>query len=289
MDHPELNSDVRSGLAQEWSPEQIAGRLAREHPDAPDRQVTDDAEPPAGAGGRSPKSPDLPVLSGVHRRMKRVHPFISVLATLAAVPLLIGGCILGMIMKWEAERLAREDQQAHITATEGTAESGPGTNAGNVSSGQPNHAGASPTGQPNDPLQNLSVEDRFRRAVRKGTPDEVRAILKAHPDKQLTSMKVGGDGTALHLAAFRGRPGVAAVLIEFGADVNARGANDRTPLHMAWQMNRVLAVRVLLENEAETSLRDAAGYTARSLAAAFNRAAVLRVLDEHDLIQKTPE
>ena len=40
------------------------------------------------------KSPDLPVLSGVHRGMKRVHPFISVLATLAAVPLLIGVCFL---------------------------------------------------------------------------------------------------------------------------------------------------------------------------------------------------
>ena len=231
------------------------------------------------------KSPDLPVLSGVHRGMKRVHPFISVLATLAAVPLLIGGYILGMIMKWEAERLAREDQQAHITATDGTAESGPGTNAGNVSSGQPNQAGESPTGQPNDPLQNLSVEDRFRRAVRRGTPDEVRAILKTHPDKQLTSMKVSGDGTALHLAAFHGRPGVAAVLIEFGANVNARGASNRTPLHMACQMNRVLAVRVLLENEADTSLKDAAGYTARSLAAGFKRTAVLRILDEHDSSQ----
>lgn len=184
------------------------------------------------------------------------------------------------MMEWEAERLAREDQQARITATEGTAESGSGTNAGNVSSGQPDQAGASPTGQPNDPLQNLSVEDRFRRAVRRGTPDEVRAILKAHPDKQLTSMKVSGDGTALHLAAFRGRPGVAAVLIEFGADVNCRGANDRTPLHMACQMNRVLAVKVLLENGADTSLQDAAGYTARSLAAGFNRTAVLKVLND---------
>ena len=42
------------------------------------------------------KSPDLPVLSGVHRGMKRVHPFISVLATLAAVPLLIGVCFLAL-------------------------------------------------------------------------------------------------------------------------------------------------------------------------------------------------
>lgn len=206
------------------------------------------------------KSPDLPVLSGVHRGMKRVHPFISVLATLAAVPLLIGGCILGMIMKWEAERLAREDQPSQVTANEDT---------------------TSPGARPDGALQNLSTEDRFRRAVRQGTPDEVRAILKVHPDKRLTSMKVSGDGTALHLAAFHGRPGVAAVLIEFGADVNSRGSNNRTPLHMACQMNRVLAVRVLLENGADTSLVDAAGYTARALAVGFKRTAVLRVLNEH--------
>jgi IS30 family transposase len=40
LDDPELNHVVRSGLAQEWSPEQIAGTQQREHPGEPDRHVS---------------------------------------------------------------------------------------------------------------------------------------------------------------------------------------------------------------------------------------------------------
>src|SRR5438105_3064328 len=35
MERDELNAEVRSKLSQEWSPDQIAGRLKREHPDEP--------------------------------------------------------------------------------------------------------------------------------------------------------------------------------------------------------------------------------------------------------------
>lgn len=40
MEVPELNAMVRTRLVQEWAPEQIAGRLRREYPDCPDRQVS---------------------------------------------------------------------------------------------------------------------------------------------------------------------------------------------------------------------------------------------------------
>lgn len=40
LDRCETNQAVRSGLTHEWSPEQIAGRLAQQHPDCPDRQVS---------------------------------------------------------------------------------------------------------------------------------------------------------------------------------------------------------------------------------------------------------
>ena len=40
MDDPEINETVRHGLTHEWAPEQIAGRLAQQHPDRPDRQVS---------------------------------------------------------------------------------------------------------------------------------------------------------------------------------------------------------------------------------------------------------
>lgn len=35
MDRPELHAEVRSSLTKEWSPDQIAGRLKRAHPDDP--------------------------------------------------------------------------------------------------------------------------------------------------------------------------------------------------------------------------------------------------------------
>src|SRR5688572_12852689 len=40
MDDPEINAAVRSGLGNDWSPEQIAGRLKREHSDEPGRRVS---------------------------------------------------------------------------------------------------------------------------------------------------------------------------------------------------------------------------------------------------------
>jgi len=40
LDHPELNEAVRVGLAHEWSPEQIAGRMEQRSPDCPERRVS---------------------------------------------------------------------------------------------------------------------------------------------------------------------------------------------------------------------------------------------------------
>lgn len=40
LDDPDVNAAVRRGLAQRWSPEQIAGRLPLEHPDRPALRVS---------------------------------------------------------------------------------------------------------------------------------------------------------------------------------------------------------------------------------------------------------
>ena len=40
MDDPEINDAVRSGLAQEWAPEQIASRIKQQHPDHGERCVS---------------------------------------------------------------------------------------------------------------------------------------------------------------------------------------------------------------------------------------------------------
>lgn len=40
MEDPQINQQIRAGLAQEWSPEQISGRMKQEHPDRADRAVS---------------------------------------------------------------------------------------------------------------------------------------------------------------------------------------------------------------------------------------------------------
>jgi IS30 family transposase len=40
MDDAQINHAVRAGLAQDWAPEQIAGRMKRQHPDDPGRRVS---------------------------------------------------------------------------------------------------------------------------------------------------------------------------------------------------------------------------------------------------------
>src|SRR3990172_4738940 len=40
MDDPAINHSVRAGLAQEWAPEQITGRMKQQYPDRPERRVS---------------------------------------------------------------------------------------------------------------------------------------------------------------------------------------------------------------------------------------------------------
>jgi IS30 family transposase len=40
MEDPQINQAVRAGLAQDWAPEQITGRMKQKYPDCPDRHVS---------------------------------------------------------------------------------------------------------------------------------------------------------------------------------------------------------------------------------------------------------
>jgi ankyrin repeat protein len=81
------------------------------------------------------------------------------------------------------------------------------------------------------------------------------------------------DGwTALHLAAFFGHRGVAALLLDRGADVNARSRNtrvarDNTPLHAAAANRRVDVAELLVARGADVNARDGSGFTPLALAA----------------------
>ena len=40
MDDPQISREVRAGLAQDWAPEQITGRMKQQHPECSDRRVS---------------------------------------------------------------------------------------------------------------------------------------------------------------------------------------------------------------------------------------------------------
>jgi ankyrin repeat/SOCS box protein 3 len=85
-------------------------------------------------------------------------------------------------------------------------------------------------------------------AVGKNNVEMVREMVKAEPS--LTSASSRGRMTALHLAAASGYDDIIQVLIDVGADVNARTINFTTPLSFAVVNNHL---------EAAELLRDAGG------------------------------
>lgn len=77
----------------------------------------------------------------------------------------------------------------------------------------------------------------------------------------------GYDGdTALHVFAWRDDVASAKVLLEAGADPNARGEMEDTPLHVAITRRNLALVELLLSHGADPNLRGAFG-SARELAA----------------------
>ena len=94
-----------------------------------------------------------------------------------------------------------------------------------------------------------------------------------------------GDGwTVLHLAAAFGTPEAVQLLLDRGAPVDAVSANAQKnqPLHAALALGRnPEAIRILLEAGADPNARQTGGYTAIFSAAAANRRDLVELLVVH--------
>jgi len=95
-----------------------------------------------------------------------------------------------------------------------------------------------------------------------GRGERVRALLQTDPS---LAQAYSEDGyPALGLAVFFGHDDVAGLLIESGADLNARSRNSQgvTPLHAAAARHNASMVRNLLSRGADPDALQAAGFTA---------------------------
>jgi len=97
-------------------------------------------------------------------------------------------------------------------------------------------------------------------AVFFGHPETVRTLLDAGADVNLASreaMKV----TPLASASAARQLEIARLLIEHGADVNARAANDFTPLHESAASGKIDFAQLLLEHGADVNAQASDGKT----------------------------
>jgi uncharacterized protein len=111
-------------------------------------------------------------------------------------------------------------------------------------------------------------------------------IARAHlaRDPALVGAYSHDGWTALHLAAFFGHRDLVGVLIDRGADIDARSrsarfAQENTPLHAAAANRQTAAAEVLIDRGADINARDGRGFTPLGLAAGSrNDLLVIRLL-----------
>lgn len=126
------------------------------------------------------------------------------------------------------------------------------------------------------------AEREILKAAKKGDLAALRRLLKGEPS--LVHARDKDGSTPLHWAAWRGQVEAARVLLESGAEVNARNQNTHwgtTPLHAAAHGNQAAVVQLLLAQGADlraknlnkrTPLQETAIHDARAAAALLRSA-----------------
>lgn len=120
------------------------------------------------------------------------------------------------------------------------------------------------------------------KAAKSGDAAAVRALVEA--DRSLVNARDSDGSTPLHCAAWKGFPEVVTVLLELGADIQARNENGHwgdTPLHAAAHGNQRAVAEILLAHGADIHARNPAGNTPLGETAAHKAAAVANLLKKH--------
>lgn len=121
-------------------------------------------------------------------------------------------------------------------------------------------------------------------AVYSGSFDCVKELLKYKAEVNVSTMheKV----TPLHIACQRQGAHIAQILIQHGADVNARNIIQRTPLHLAAETGRVDIGHLLLTSGADKDALDMHGWNALQIAELFNHRDFQELIIRESMVEK---
>lgn len=131
-----------------------------------------------------------------------------------------------------------------------------------------------------DAIASAGLELDLFEAAATGDVTALNSILDRDPS---AIGSYSSDGwTPLHLAAFFGQPGVVEVLLARGASVGARSRKplENTPLNAAAAGNDIEACRILLDAGADPNARQAGGYVPLHAAAQNGNATLAALLLE---------
>jgi ankyrin repeat protein len=129
-------------------------------------------------------------------------------------------------------------------------------------------------------------------AVQAANKKAAEALIKAGADLNFDA----GDGSPLHVAAMNGFTGISELLIANGAQVNGVTKTDRaTPLHLAAGKGQLEEIRLLLEKGADIEAKDKTAATPLNFAVASHQAPAATLLvssnaivDAADIYGMTP-
>jgi ankyrin repeat protein len=119
------------------------------------------------------------------------------------------------------------------------------------------------------------------KAAKSGDVAQVRELLAG--DASLVNARDKDGSTPLHCAAWKGHAAVAELLLEAGADVNARSQNEHygdTPLHAAAHGNQRAVAELLIAQGADVRAVSCNGRTPLEETGIHAATAVARLLRE---------
>jgi uncharacterized protein len=131
-------------------------------------------------------------------------------------------------------------------------------------------------------------EQALMHAAWRGRIEAVRWLL----DRGAHINRTGREWSALHYAVFAGHEAIAQLLMERGADINARSVNGSSVLMMAAREGREELARVLLERGADTTVTNDWGDNALAWAMRHQHVRIAKMVttkEEFAAAARTPE